>query len=97
MRGLFSHIPYTVRLLMKSPGFTVTAILILGFGIGMNTAVFTLINSVILRPLPFPQSERLVELFMPFQNDEYMVFDYEDYTDMCATQRSFESLAIFMV
>ena len=82
---------------MKSPGFTVTAILILGFGIGMNTAVFTLIDPVILRPLLFPQSERLVELFMPFQNVEYMVFDYEDYTDMCATQRSFESLAIFMV
>jgi putative ABC transport system permease protein len=97
MRSLISHLRYTIRLLLKSPGFTITSILILGFGIGMNTAVFSLINSVILRPLPFPHSEQLAELFMPFQNEEYMPFDYEDYTDICATQRSFESLAIFIV
>jgi hypothetical protein len=46
MRSLISHLRYTVRLLLKSPGFTATTILILGFGIGMNTAVFSLINSV---------------------------------------------------
>jgi hypothetical protein len=96
MRGLVSHLRYTIRLLLKSPGFAITAVLILGFGIGMNTAVFSLINSVILRPLPFPHSEQLAELFMPFQNEEYMPFDYEDYTDICATQRNFESLAVFI-
>jgi predicted permease len=96
MRGLISHLRYAVRRLLKSPGFTVTSILILGFGIGLNTAVFSLINSVILRPLAFPHSEQLAELFMPLQNDEYMPFDYQDFTDICAAQRSFESLAIFI-
>jgi putative ABC transport system permease protein len=97
MRGLFSHLRYTVRLLLNSPGFTATSVLILGFGIGLNTAVFSLINSVILRPLAFPHSEQLAELFMPLQNEEYMPFDYQDFTDICAAQRSFDSLAIFMV
>jgi putative ABC transport system permease protein len=96
MRSLISHLRYTIRLLLKSPGFTVTSILILGFGIGMNTAVFSLINSVILRPLPFPHSEQLAEPFMSFQSSEYMPFDYEDYMDICAAQRSFESLAVFV-
>jgi putative ABC transport system permease protein len=96
MRGLISHLRYTVRRLLKSPGFTATGILILGFGIGLNTAVFSLINSVILRPLAFPHSGQLAELFMPFQNEEYTAFDYPDFTDICAAQRSFESLAVFM-
>ena len=47
MRGLVSHLRYTVRLLLKSPGFTITAVLILGFGIGANTAIFSLINGVL--------------------------------------------------
>lgn len=97
MRSLISHLRYAVRLLLKSPGFTATTILILGFGIGMNTAVFSLINSVILRPLAFPHSEQLAELFMPLQSDEYTPFDYADYTDIRAAQRSFENLAIFIV
>jgi putative ABC transport system permease protein len=97
MRGLISHLRYAVRRLLKSPGFTITSILILGFGIGLNTAVFSLINSVILRPLAFPHPEQLAELFMPLQNDEYMPFDYQDFTDIGAAQRSFESLAIFIV
>ena len=93
MRGLFSHLRYTVRLLLKSPGFTITAVLILGLGIGLNTAIFSLINNVILKPLPFPESDRLVKLVMPFQNVEDTKFDYPDYEDIKRMQKSFESLA----
>ena len=52
MRGLLVAVPYTMQLLLKSPGFTITAVLILGFGIGANTAIFSLINAVPLRKLP---------------------------------------------
>ena len=93
MRGLISHLRYTIRLLLKSPGFTITAVLILGLGIGANTAIFSLINNVILKPLPFPEPDRLVKLFMSFQNVEDTRFDYPDYEDIYGMQKSFESLA----
>ncbi|MGA7125301.1 MAG: hypothetical protein WBZ19_03280, partial [Chthoniobacterales bacterium] len=89
MRGLISHLRYTVRLLLKSPGFTITAVLVLGLGIGANTAIFSLLNAVVLKPLPFPEPERLVLVFMPFQNVVYMPFDYPDYEDIKVAQSSF--------
>jgi putative ABC transport system permease protein len=95
MRSLISQLRYTIRLLLKSPEFTVTAVLILGFGIGLNTAIFSLISTIILRPPPFPESERLVELFTPFQNMEFMPFDYPDYEDVSAAQHSLEMLAVY--
>jgi putative ABC transport system permease protein len=95
MRSLISHLRYSIRLLLKSPGFTITAVLILGFGIGLNTAIFSLINAVILKPLPFSSPEQLVQLFMPFQNVDDMPFDYPDYEDIKAAQRSFQELATF--
>jgi putative ABC transport system permease protein len=85
---------YSLRLLLKSPGFTIIAIGILGCSIGLSTAIFSLIDAVILKPLPFPNSERLVEVCEPHQNHPFRVFDYPDYVDMVATQHTFESLAL---
>ena len=85
---------YTFRLLFKSPGFTVTAILILGFGIGVNTAIFSLIDGVLLKPLPFPNPDRLVEISEPYQNDLDYNVDYPDYVDTAAAQHTFDALAV---
>src|ERR1700752_720151 len=63
MRALISHLRHTIRLLLKSPGFTFTAILILGLGIGATTAIFSLINGVLLEPLPYEQPRQLVHLW----------------------------------
>jgi putative ABC transport system permease protein len=65
MSNLLASIRYSMRLLSKSPGFTLTAVLILGFGIGANTAIFSLINAVLLKPLPYPHPEQLMQVNMP--------------------------------
>ena len=89
----FFTVRHTLRLLLKSPGFTITAILILGFGIGANTAIFSLIDSVLLKPLPYPRSDRLVEVFQPLRNIQKFYVCYPDYLDFCARQQSFQDLA----
>ena len=60
MEGLVKDIRYGIRSLLKQPAFTVLAVVTLALGIGVNTAIFSLVHAVLLRPLPFPESERLV-------------------------------------
>jgi putative ABC transport system permease protein len=60
---LGSDLKYAVRTLLGSPGFSLTVILTFGLGIGLNTAVFSLIHSIVLEPLPFPGGERMVQLW----------------------------------
>jgi predicted permease len=62
MRGMFSDLKLVLRQLRKSPGFTATAVLMLAFGIGATTAIFSIVDGVLLRPLPFPHAGKLVTL-----------------------------------
>jgi predicted permease len=91
---MLSHLRYSLRQLLKAPGFTITAIVILGFSIGVSTAIFSLTDAVVLKPLPFPNSERLVEVCQPHQHHPFSVFDYPDYVEMGAAQHTFDSLAL---
>jgi putative ABC transport system permease protein len=97
MRNLISHFRYTIRQLLKSPGFTVTAVLILGLGIGANTAIFSLVNGVLLKPLPYPNGDRLFHLYHTVKTDNTNPFDYPDFADYCASQHSFAGLAAYTV
>jgi hypothetical protein len=76
---------YAARLLRRSPGFTTITVLTLALGIGANVAVFSLINAVMLRPLPVRHPENLVELLFKFPGDprlnEYWWMDYEHLRD----------------
>ena len=62
MQHLTRELKIAVRYLMKSPGFAITAVLMLALGIGATTAIFSIVEGVLLRPLPFPQPDRLMVL-----------------------------------
>jgi putative ABC transport system permease protein len=95
MRSLIFHLRYTIRLLLKSPGVTITTVLIMGLAIGANTAIFSLVDAVLLESLPYPEPERLFTISETSPAYSKMPVAYPDYLDWRADQHSFEDIALF--
>jgi putative ABC transport system permease protein len=94
---LVQDLRYGVRMLAKAPCFTTVAVLILALGIGANTTVFSILDAVLIRPLPYPQSERLVkaDVFDLKSGDFYGKTSYPDFTDWSEQSHCFDHLAAY--
>ena len=86
---------YGLRRLAKSPGFTVVAILTLALGIGANTAIFSVVNGVLINPLPFRNADRIVSVFQNLPDFPEGSISYPNFLDWQRDNRSFESMAAY--
>ncbi|HEY2713706.1 MAG TPA: ABC transporter permease [Chthoniobacterales bacterium] len=90
---------FAFRQLFKEPRFTIVAVLALAIGIGANTAIFSVVNAVLLKPLPFPQPEQLVAWGSinnrPASDTELSSVSYPDFYDFRAENKSFDHLAVY--
>ena len=82
-------------MLVKRPRFTVTILVVLALGIGANTAIFSIVNSVLLRPLPYHDSERLVEVSETAGPAETTAVSYPDFLDWRQNNQVFEQMAAY--
>ena len=92
---MLNDLRYAFRMLVKAPAFDIIAIAALALGIGANTAIFSVVDAVLLRPLPYPQSDRLVNL-----REKMPIFDsgsvsYPNFLDWRAQQHTFTDLALY--
>ena len=95
MQTLGQDISYGLRMLLKNPGFTAIAIITLALGIGANTALFSIVNGVLLNPLPFPEPEKLSAVFSRTPEFARSSISYPNFLDWQRQNHSFSALASF--
>jgi len=95
MKSFLQDVRYGLRVLAKSPGFTAIAILTLALGIGANTALFSVVNGVLLNPLPFPNPDQLVALYSKTDTFNQSSVTYLNFLDWQKNNHSFSALCAF--
>ncbi len=97
MRNFWQDVRFGFRMLRKNPGFSFVAILTLAFGIGASTAIFSVVDTVLLRSLPFPHPSELVEISarVTAYDIPYLPLSYSDFLDVRSTTSSFSALAVY--
>jgi predicted permease len=91
--GWMQDVRFAARQLRRSPGFFTVAALTLALGIAASTAIFSVVNGVLLRPLPYPAPDRIVQVFQLDKNGRQMHFSDPNYADIRAQSRSFVAIA----
>ena len=92
---LLQDVRYGLRMLARDPGFAAVAVIALALGIGANTAIFSVVNGVLLRPLPYREPDRLMRLSETSPDFASMAIAYPNFVDWKEHSRSFEGLAAF--
>src|SRR5271169_618198 len=93
MNAFIQDLKFSLRVLAKSPGFTLVAILTLALGIGANTAIFSVVNAVLLRPLPFKDSAHLVVMRETYKLVGNVSVSYPDFLDWRQQSHAFSAMA----
>src|SRR5215475_11428039 len=93
---LWQDLRYGARMLMKRPGFTLIAVVTLALGVGANTAIFSVVNAVLLKPLPYPESEQLMMVYgeFPALKTDQMRLSLPEYVDFQQRTRSFAASGV---
>ena len=94
MNNLFQDLRYGLRGLLRQPAFSIVAVCSLALGIGANTAIFSVVNGVLLNPLPYPQPEQLVTLHQSKPNFEMGAMPYPNFRDLQKQNQTFSAMAI---
>src|SRR5262245_24218456 len=92
---LIQDLRYGARMLLKKPGFTLISVFTLALGIGANTAIFSVVNAVLLRPLPYTNPDRLVRLWETQPKFDRAPFSPGEFLDYQAQNQSFEQMAAY--
>lgn len=95
LESFLQDIRYGLRTLLKTPGFALVAILTLGLGIGANTAIFSVVNAVVLNPLPYHDADRLVALFQKYPEFPKGSISYPNFLDWQRMNKSFTAMAAY--
>jgi len=96
METFLQDVTYSLRTLRKHPGFAAVAILTLALGIGVNSVIFSLVNGILLRPLPFPESEKIVSVFTVQKDQaEQDIFSPANFLDLKSGARQFDAVAAY--
>jgi putative ABC transport system permease protein len=95
MGDLLQDIRYSIRVLVAKPGFTLVAVLTIALGIGANTAIFSVINSVLLQPLPFDEPDRLTLMWTTTEEDANAAVSWMDFVDWREQAEGYEGVAVF--
>ena len=92
---MLNDLHYAFRQLAKSPAFTFIAILTIALGIGANTAIFSVVNGVLINPLPYPNANRILVLYEDLPNFKDASISYPNFLDWQRMNNSFSSLAAY--